>query len=203
MITETTFYSGRSSSQLTTGAMTINPPKRVLYVVICGASPAGGNSLADFVGYALGLGWDVCVIATPSALKFIDADHLADLTGNPVRSEYKRPEEPDVLPPADAFVVAPATFNTINKLTAGISDTLALGLLNEGLGAGLPIIAVPFPNQALARHPAFIASVRTLASWGVNVIHDTEHYPLPRPRQGDSGDTLFPWPVLREQLATL
>src|SRR5215510_10655650 len=60
----------------------------------------------------------------------------------------------DVLPPATAFAAAPATFNTINKWAAGISDTLALGLLNEAIGLGLPIVAVPWPNAALARHPA-------------------------------------------------
>ncbi len=95
----------------------------------------------------------------------LDSNRLAALAGHPVRCDYKRPDEPDVLPPPDAFVVAPATFNTINKLTAGISDTLALGLLNEVVGTGLPIIAVPFPNQTLARHPAFVTSIATMLSW--------------------------------------
>ena len=93
----------------------------------------------------------MCVIATPSALKFMDLDHLANLTGHVVRYDYKQPDEPDVLPPPDAIVVAPATFNTVNKWAAGISDTLALGILNEALGLGLPVIAVPFPNIALAQ----------------------------------------------------
>jgi Flavoprotein len=79
----------------------------------------------------------------PSGMKFLDPGRLASLTG---RCDYKRPDEPDVLPPPDALVVAPATFNTINKLAAGISDTLALCLLNEAVGTGLPIIAVPFPK---------------------------------------------------------
>lgn len=60
-----------------------------------------------------------------------------------MRFQYKHPDEPDVLPPADAFVVAPATFNTIDKWAQDISDTLALGLLNEaadlvGLAEDLP-----------------------------------------------------------------
>lgn len=101
----------------------------VLYIVACGGRPAG--DLASFVETCQAQGWDVCVIATPSALKFMDTESLTDLTGHPVRHDYKQPEEPDVLPPADAMVVAPATFNTINKWAYGISDTLALGLLNE------------------------------------------------------------------------
>ena len=101
-----------------------------------------------------------------SGTKFADSTRLAELTGFPVRSDYKRPEEPDVLPPADAIAVVPATFNTINKWAQGISDTLGLGLLNEALGLGLPLIAVPWPNVALARHPAFANSVAMLREWG-------------------------------------
>jgi phosphopantothenoylcysteine synthetase/decarboxylase len=180
--------------------MTRHAP-RVLYVIACGGRPAG--DLPDFVRHAQALEWDVCVITTPSGMKFIDADQLARLTGHPVRSDYKRPDEPDVLPPPDVLVVAPATFNTINKLAAGISDTLALGLLNEALGAGLPIIAVPFPNQMLARHPAFTASIAKLKQWGVHLIFDPSRYPLPTPNQGEPGNSLFPWARLREEFGAL
>lgn len=181
--------------------MTTRPEQRVLYVIASGGSPASG--LPRFVSQAQDLGWDVCVIATPSGLKFIDAAELAEQTGHPVRSDYKQPDEPDVLPPADAFVVAPATFNTINKLAAGISDTLALGLLNEGLGGGKPIIAVPFPNQALARHPAFVASLAALRSWGVELIFDPDLATLPEPAQDTPGDAAFGWQSLLEALARL
>jgi phosphopantothenoylcysteine decarboxylase len=56
--------------------------------------------------------------------------------------------EPDVLPPADAIIVAPATVNTINKWAAGICDTVALGILVEAIGKKLPIVALPFTNRA-------------------------------------------------------
>jgi hypothetical protein len=96
------------------------------------------------------------------------------------------------------MVVAPATFNTINKLAHGISDTLALGLLNEAIGLGLPITAVPWPNVALARHPAFRHSVAALREWGVTVILDPDRLP------GVSGTSaVFPWDLLRSGLAEL
>jgi phosphopantothenoylcysteine synthetase/decarboxylase len=145
----------------------------------------------------------VCVIATPSALKFMDPPRLAELTGHVVRYDYKQPEEPDVLPPPDAMVVAPATFNTINKWAGGISDTLALGLLNEGIGLGLPIVAVPFPNIALARHPAFTRSLEQLRAWGVRLLFDPDVYPLPTPNMGPPAAGLFPWPALLAELAEL
>ena len=72
--------------------------------------------------------WDTCVITTPEGSRFFDVSRVVELTGHPVRSSFKDPDAPDVLPPASAFAAAPATFNTINKWAAGISDTLALRL---------------------------------------------------------------------------
>jgi phosphopantothenoylcysteine synthetase/decarboxylase len=112
------------------------------------------------------------VIATPSALRFIDRPALEAQTGAPVRSEYKEPGSPDVLPPAEAIVVGGASFNTINKWAAGISDTLALGLLTEGVGLGLPLAALPFLNAAQAAHPAFGRSVKELREAGVKSFSD-------------------------------
>lgn len=166
----------------------------VLYVVACGGRPAG--DLSPFVTQVQEEGWHVCVIATPSAIKFMDLEALTALTGHAVRFDYKQPDQPDVLPPADAFVVAPATFNTINKMAQGISDTLALGMLNEAIGMPLPIVAVPTPNVALARHPAFQASVTMLRAWGVNLLFDPEVYPLPTPNMGPPAAALFPWSAL-------
>ncbi|MEU3166808.1 flavoprotein [Streptosporangium sp. NPDC006930] len=170
--------------------------KPVLYVIACGGRPAA--ELPRLVGHAQAQDWTVCVVTTPSATKFVDPTRLAQLTGYPVRSDYKRPEEPDVLPPADAMAVVPATFNTMNKWAQGISDTLALGLLNEALGLGLPLVAVPWPNVALARHPAFANSLALLREWGVRVIFDVER--LPAPNSGEPGAATFPWDELREEL---
>jgi hypothetical protein len=172
--------------------------KPVLYIVACGGRPAG--DLPQAVARLMTAGWEVCVIATPAARKFIDADELARITGHVVRYDYKQPDEPDVLPLADAIAVAPATFNTINKLARGSSDTLALGILNEAIGLNLPIVAVPTPNIALARHPAFRASIRDLRSWGVTLLFDPDLYPLPTPNMGAPAAALFPWDALVREL---
>ena len=139
----------------------------VLYLIVCGAPPA--RDANRLVQLAQAEGWDVCVIATPSGRSFIDSPALEAATGHPIRSEYKQPDAADVLPPPDAIVVAPATFNTINKWAAGISDTLALGLLTEAIGKRLPVVALPFINAAQAEHPAFQASVDRLVSMGATV----------------------------------
>ncbi|GAB3812234.1 flavoprotein [Micromonospora zhanjiangensis] len=136
----------------------------VLYVIACG-SPLAGR-VGRLVDLGQRDGWDVCVIATPDGRKFLDEPALVRQTGHPVRTGYKQPDDPDVLPPADAIIVGPATVNTINKWAAGITDTLALGLLVEAQGRGVPIVAMPFTNAAMAVHPAFREGLARLRDWG-------------------------------------
>lgn len=164
---------------------------RVLYVLACGAPPA--RDVGVLAGLAKDRGWDVCVITSPQGRTFVDAVALEAMTGHPVRSEYKEPGEPDVLPAADAIIVAPATTNTINKWAAGISDTLPLGLLVEGIGKGLPIVAMPFTNRAQAAHPVFEENIARLRSWGVTVLYGPEVYVLHEPGEGGQTAARFPW----------
>jgi phosphopantothenoylcysteine synthetase/decarboxylase len=151
--------------------------KGVLYIISCGCSSA--SLTQNVVMQAQSARWDVCVITTPNGKKFLNMPLLAQLTGHPVRSEYKQPDEPDVLPRADAIVVFPASFNTINKWALGISDTLAVGLLSEYTGLDMPIIAVPCfkTGGGLNTNPAFKRSVRMLRRYGVCVIYEPEKYP--------------------------
>jgi phosphopantothenoylcysteine synthetase/decarboxylase len=150
----------------------------VLYLVVC-AAPAA-VSAGDFVDLAQRAGWLVRVISTPMGRRFVDADSLAALTGDRVRSDYRMPDEPDELPPADAVVVAPATFNTMNKWAAGITDTFAAGLLCELTGLGVPILAVPLLKDALARHVAFGRSLDELRGMGVHILFDPDAPPKER-----------------------
>ena len=167
------------------------PPECVLYIVTC-ATPAARH-VGTLVDLAQRAGWTVCVIATPSATRFIDEAALGKQTGYPVRSEYKQPGAPDVLPAATAIIVGGASFNTINKWAAGISDTLALGLLTEGIGLGLPLVALPFLNAAQAAHPAFDRSVQELRQAGVKVLLGDNGYTPHTPHQGSKNLPHYPW----------
>jgi phosphopantothenoylcysteine synthetase/decarboxylase len=151
--------------------------QRVLYMVVCAAGAA--SSVPNLVKLAQEEGWDVCVLLTPMATNFIDVALLKQLTGRPVRSQYKRPDEPDVLPQADAIVVYPGTFNTMNKWALGISDNLVLGILCECTGMKTPpILAVPVVRKGkLADHPAFPRSLELLRGYGVHILYDPETYP--------------------------
>lgn len=141
---------------------------RVLYLIVCAAPPA--QLIGELVGLLAQQGWTLCVIATPRAAGWLDGEALARQTGFPVRSDYLRSDDPAPVPHADAVVLVPATFNTLNKWAAGISDTFALGILNEAIGLSLPVIAVPHAKASLAAHPAFAESLAKLARWGVQVL---------------------------------
>jgi hypothetical protein len=123
---------------------------RVLTVIVCGAGPA--SAVGTLVMLAHDRGWTVQVITTPAALDFLDQAAVAKQTGNPVRSQYRKPGEPRSRQ-ADAIIVAPATYNTINKWAHGISDTYALGILAETTGLAVPIVVLPFVNSAFASRP--------------------------------------------------
>jgi hypothetical protein len=137
------------------------------------------------------------------ALRFIeDVAVLEQATGLPIRSDYKRPEDPDVLPLPDAFLVAPLTFNSLNKWAAGISDTLAMGLLNEALGLGVPITAVPWVNAQLAKHPAAEESLNRLRSAGVEFTSGFAHPSTRNPGpDGQVGKPVYPWNEIEAALA--
>lgn len=166
-------------------------PHRILYVITC-ATPAA-RDVGKLVSLAQARGWLVCVIATPAALAFIDKAALEKQTGFPVRHQYKKPGSPDVLPPVTAMIVGGASFNTVNKWALGVSDTLALGLITEGIGLGIPIVALPFVNTALAAHPAFGRNVETLRSAGVHVLLGPGGYEPQPPHQGSQNLPTYPW----------
>src|SRR6266516_84734 len=165
--------------------------KGVLYVISCASSAA--EYVPDFVVLAQAAGWDVCVITTPQGTKFLNIPLMEQLTDHPVRSEYKHPEDLDVLPRADAIVVFPATVNTLNKWSLGISDTLALGLLCEYMGLRMPVLAIPcvLTGSGLDSHPAFFKSIEFLRECGVRVIYEPGKYP---PKNE------VPWEIILEEL---
>jgi phosphopantothenoylcysteine synthetase/decarboxylase len=162
----------------------------VLYLIVCASPRARRISELIFRGQARG--WTICVIPTPEALKFIDQPALEQLTGFAVRSEYEQSGSAHPLPPPDAMLVCPATFNTINKWAYGLADTLALALLTEAIGLGLPLVAAPALNNAQAAHPAFDRSVAALREMGVTVLYGSGVY---EPGPPGTGGRPYNWEV--------
>lgn len=131
-------------------------------------------------------GWDVHVIATPSALSWIDADRIREVTGAVPSMAFRRPDQPK-RERATAVLVGPLTFNTGNKLAAGIADNYAMAILCEALGAGRAIVAVPMVNAELWEHPAWQRSLEHLSSRVTWVDLRDGATGRPRPLEADPG----------------
>jgi phosphopantothenoylcysteine synthetase/decarboxylase len=172
----------------------------MLSVIVCGAGPA--SDVGKLVKLAQQRGWSVQLIATPAALAFLDVAALEALVGSAVRSAYRSPGDPRSLK-ADAVIVAPATYNTINKCAQGISDTYALGLLAEAVSLPIPVVVLPFVNTALADRLPFQRSVDQLRDEGVRVLLGRgELEPHPPGTGGEQLDA-FPWQLALDEAERL
>ncbi|MER6238557.1 flavoprotein [Streptomyces clavifer] len=167
--------------------------KPFLYIVVCGSGIAG--DVVRLIAVAQETGWGVGVVATPQGLSFIDAGAVEAQTGYPIRSAWRSPSAPQPHLAPDAIAVVPATFNTINKRAARISDTLALGILCESYGLGIPTAALPYVNSAQAAHPAYAESLRQLRAMGILIGSYEPH----RPKAGGGADR-FRWEEALELL---
>lgn len=164
---------------------------RVLYLMVCAAGPAA--SIDEMVRLAQSDGWSVYCIVTPAAAEhFIDPPRLAELTGHPVRMTYHTSEN-QRLPPAHAVIVAPATYNTINKWANGIADNYLLTQLAELTGLGARIVTLPFVNQGFAGNRVFERSVNELRRAGVRVLFGPGEFVPHPPRTGGTVLDSFPW----------
>lgn len=137
----------------------------------------------DLAAALIKTGWDVHLVATPSAAAWIDDAALVQAAGHTPTTGYRAPGEPRRGGRPDAVVVAPATFNTVNKLAAGLADTYAHGLLCDALGTATPLVIVPMVNNRLWGHPVWTANLEALSAAGVRFVDirsgNTDPSPVP------------------------
>ena len=117
-------------------------------------------------------GAEVKVIMTTLAKEFITPLTLATLAKNPVLVDFFDPtngnwnSHVDLGLWADAYLIAPATANTIGKMAAGIADNL---LLTTYLSAKCPVFIAPAMDLDMFAHPAMQRNLESLKSIG-NII---------------------------------
>lgn len=164
-----------------------------LQIVVCGAGPA--VDVTKLISTALDRSWTAAVTATPSAMDFLDLPAIEELSGTPVRSTYRAsPGRRRSIPAADALVIAPATYNSINKIALGLADNYAMTSVAELIGRHIPTVVVPFLNTALATRPPFRRAVASLRDEGVHVLLGPEDKWEPHlPGSGNDRQHAFPW----------
>jgi phosphopantothenoylcysteine synthetase/decarboxylase len=159
------------------------------YVVVTGAATA--PRAAELVRGLLGLVPRVLTLVTPNAARVIAARDLSDIDGNRLVESYFD-EAILPLPPLGLVVVAPCSFNSLNKLAAGIADNLALSVVAEAIGRATPVIVAPSLNALLLQHPQTAASLAKLRAWGISVVD---------PQDDGTGPRLAPTNVILAEAA--
>ncbi len=151
-------------------------------------------------------GHGVRVLMTPAATKFVGAATFEGIVGAPVLiDEFERdpsrgafPGDPtpehdpishlELVSNADAFLVAPASANTIAKLAHGICDSM---LTTSFLACTAPRLVAPAMNDRMYTAQATQANLATLRERGVAVIEpDTG----PLASRGEFGTGRLPAP---------
>ena len=116
---------------------------------------------------------EVATIMTASARKFVTEHTLSALTSHRVRTELWDVEAERAMGHIElakwpnTFVVAPASANTLAKLTQGLCDDL---LSTAYIATISPVVLVPAMNQAMWDHPATQRNVEQLKLDGVRII---------------------------------
>ena len=139
----------------------------------------------ELVRLATAAGHALRVVQTPTSRRFVGEASFAALSGAPVLvSEFERdpargafPGDPvpshepishlALVANADAYLIAPASANTIAKLAGGLADNL---LTSCALAAACPLVVAPAMNNHMYEHPATQANLKTLRERGVQIV---------------------------------
>ncbi len=148
---------------------------RVL-LAICGAVSA---SLSPGLVHLLQRrGYEVRIVATPTALRFVCPEPLEALVHDAVRSQMFRVPETgrvhtqvphiELAQWADAVLVCPASATTLARLAAGDHSTLVSSVV---LTTGAPVMLVPSMNREMLTGAAVQRNLEQLRVDGFHIAH--------------------------------
>ncbi len=155
--------------------MSVLKDKKVLLGITAGIA---AYKTASLVRLFIKLGAEVKVIMTPASKDFITPLTLSTLSKNPVHSTFYSKEDENELWNnhvdlglwADYMLIAPATANTLSKMTNGTCDNL---LLATYLSSKCPVYFAPAMDLDMYIHPSTKESLDKLQSFGNILIPAT------------------------------
>jgi phosphopantothenoylcysteine decarboxylase/phosphopantothenate--cysteine ligase len=128
---------------------------------------------AELARYMITRGYEVRVVMTDSAGKFISPLTFESITGQPVTTDFWSETQPGAIGHialadwADVFVVAPASADFLAKLAHGFADC---PLLAVALATKAPVVIAPAMNVNMLSHPQTQANIEHLRQRGVQFV---------------------------------
>ncbi|WP_027126697.1 bifunctional phosphopantothenoylcysteine decarboxylase/phosphopantothenate--cysteine ligase CoaBC [Gelidibacter mesophilus] len=155
--------------------MSILSGKNILVGVTAGIA---AYKTAGLVRLFIKAGAHVKVVMTPASKDFITPLTLSTLSKNPVNSSFFDEDEEDAEWNnhvelglwADIFIIAPATANTMAKMSHGVCDNL---LMATYLSAKCPVYFAPAMDLDMYKHPSTMKSLKILKGYGNTIIPAT------------------------------
>ena len=125
-------------------------------------------------------GADVVAFTSKEALRYTTVDALEWSTTNRVITQLtSAAEHLSDSAPFDAYLVAPATYNTINKMALGIADGVITSALGSAIGrmeeGKTKILVVPTMHGSL-HNSILIDSLKKLDKMGVKIVPPRQDY---------------------------
>ena len=148
-----------------------NLSQRKILLIICGGISAYKS--LELIRLLKKRGATIKTILTKSAKEFVTPLSIASLSQEKVYDDLFNPEDESEMDHislsrwADVILVAPATANTISKLSSGSSDDLASTVI---LASDKDIFLTPAMNVRMWEHPSTKQNLNKLKSYGYKII---------------------------------
>ncbi len=120
-------------------------------------------------------GAEVHAVMSDASKVIIGPESLHFGTGNPVIATITGGVEHvamlgDVPRPADLFLVAPATANSISKMALGIDDGPVTTMATVAFGHHRPVVVAPAMHEGMMEHPKVAKHIQDLLDMGVTWV---------------------------------
>jgi phosphopantothenoylcysteine synthetase/decarboxylase len=128
---------------------------------------------AELVRLMVGRQWEVSVIMTKAATRFVGEITFRTLSRRPVavdmfaEQDEWQPEHIALADWADAMLIAPCTANVMAKVACGIADDV---LTAVALAARAPLILAPAMNEGMWENAATQANIAVLKGRGIGIV---------------------------------
>ncbi len=148
-----------------------NSPKQNILILMSGS--IAGYKVCSLISKLIQNNFNVKVAMSASAQKFVGPATIEGLTGQPVYADTFEAghamEHIHLARWADLILVAPATANTINKMSQGVGDDL-LSTIFLAHDFEKPFLLAPAMNTKMYMHPATQKSIAELKAMGVEIL---------------------------------
>ncbi|MFK4837624.1 bifunctional phosphopantothenoylcysteine decarboxylase/phosphopantothenate--cysteine ligase CoaBC [Microbacterium sp. ZW T2_14] len=142
-----------------------------MFVVVGVTGGIAAYKTVQLVRLLVKAGHEVHVVPTDDALRFVGLPTWESISRHPVTTsvhdDVARVRHVALGQAADLVIVAPATANTLAKMTAGLADDLLGTTL---LATTAPVVVAPAMHTEMWRHPATAHNMATLRERGVIVV---------------------------------